>query len=255
MRASSVITAAVDGSALGNPGPAGWAWYIDSATWACGGWKQGTNNMGELMAVLDLLKQTQNCGQPVLVLCDSQYVVNICTKWRFGWKRRGWKKADGSPILNLDLIKELDSLLEQRQVEFQWVKGHDGHELNEIADSLARNAATAFKEGKIPDSGPGFSQAGGLGKDVDSGPCAVVPQVTEQLVQRPDVDDLWQLEQSLQAEDLVPVTARKLGPDAYLLTWRFKYPGTAAQKRPNSVVWVRTDGQWNLRFVRDRAVE
>ena len=49
----SEIIAAADGSALGNPGPAGWAWYIDDNHWAAGGWEHGTNNMGELKAVLD----------------------------------------------------------------------------------------------------------------------------------------------------------------------------------------------------------
>ena len=52
------ITAAADGSALGNPGPAGWAWYIDDDRWAAGGWKHGTNNMGELKAVLELFRAT-----------------------------------------------------------------------------------------------------------------------------------------------------------------------------------------------------
>ncbi|GAA3704176.1 ribonuclease HI family protein [Zhihengliuella alba] len=152
------ITAAADGSALGNPGPAGWAWYIDEANWRAGGWPHGTNNMGELMAVLDLLNATADrAGEPLHILCDSQYVINSVTKWMKGWKRRGWKKADGKPVLNVDLLKQLDAALAGRTYTFEWVKGHAGHELNEAADVRARAVATAFQRGLEPDSGPGLT--------------------------------------------------------------------------------------------------
>ena len=85
---TSVIIAAADGSSLSNPGPAGWAWFIDGDRWAAGGWKHGTNNMGELMAVLDLLDATADAGDDLLVYCDSQYVINALTKWLPTWKRR-----------------------------------------------------------------------------------------------------------------------------------------------------------------------
>ena len=91
-----MIIAAADGSALGNPGPAGWAWYVDDDRWASGGWPHGTNNMGELMAVLDLLQQTAHLDEPLQVFCDSTYVINTVTKWMAGWKRRGWRKGDGA---------------------------------------------------------------------------------------------------------------------------------------------------------------
>jgi len=151
-----VIVAAADGSSLSNPGPAGWAWYIDQDCWAAGGWPHGTNNMGELMAVLDLLRQTAEADEQLLVLCDSQYVINSVTKWMPGWKRRGWRKADGQPVLNLDLLQGLDAALVGRKVTFEWVKGHAGHDLNEAADERARAAATAFQRGTPVDSGPGF---------------------------------------------------------------------------------------------------
>ncbi|MDR2256622.1 MAG: DUF4440 domain-containing protein [Arthrobacter sp.] len=153
------IIAAADGSALGNPGPAGWAWYIDNNTWHAGGWKRGTNNMGELMAVLDLLRSTAHTGEPLTILCDSQYVINSFTKWMKGWKKKGWKKADGKPVLNQDLLKDIDAALEGRDVSFEWVKGHAGHPLNEAADDRARGAATAFQGGKDPDEGPGYPGA------------------------------------------------------------------------------------------------
>ncbi|MDR1213268.1 MAG: ribonuclease HI [Propionibacteriaceae bacterium] len=154
-----MITAAADGSSLSNPGPAGWAWYIDDQRWAAGGWPHGTNNMGELMAVLDLLRQTRAAGQPLLVLCDSQYAINVCTTWLPAWKRRGWRKADKQPVQNLDLVQALDQELAGRPVEFQWVKGHAGHPLNEAADSRARAAAEAFQAGRRPPTGPGFDAA------------------------------------------------------------------------------------------------
>jgi len=149
-----MIIAAADGSSLSNPGPAGWAWYVDEDRWAAGGWAHGTNNMGELMAVLDLLRQTR--GEELRVLCDSQYVINCCTKWISGWKRRGWRKADRQPVLNVDLLKELDKELAGRTVTFDWVKGHAGHTLNERADDLARAAATAYRDGLSVPHGPGF---------------------------------------------------------------------------------------------------
>ncbi|MGO1319711.1 MAG: RNase H family protein [Galactobacter sp.] len=151
------IIAAADGSALGNPGPAGWAWYIDENTWHAGGWKHGTNNMGELMAVLDLLNSTESVReQPLQIFCDSQYVINCLTKWMKGWKRQGWKKADGKPVLNQDLLKQLDAALAGRDVTFEWVKGHAGHPLNEAADTRANGAAKAYQAGREPDAGPGY---------------------------------------------------------------------------------------------------
>lgn len=153
------IIAAADGSALGNPGPAGWAWYVDPTHWASGGWPHGTNNMGELMAVLDLLQQTAHLDEPLHVICDSNYVINSITKWMAGWKRKGWKKGDGKPVMNVDLMKALDAAMQGREVTFEWVKGHSGHPLNEEADALANAAAVAHKEGRTPEAGPGYPDA------------------------------------------------------------------------------------------------
>lgn len=160
MNSTQEIIAAADGSALGNPGPAGWAWYIDDDHWASGGWAHGTNNMGELKAVLDLFEATASRPEAKLrVYCDSQYVINSLTKWMPGWKKKGWKKSDGKPVLNRDLLEALDRALTGRDYEFIWVKGHAGHELNEKADSLANGAARAYQEGREPAHGPGFGAA------------------------------------------------------------------------------------------------
>jgi len=156
------ITAAADGSALGNPGPAGWAWYVDDEHWASGGWPRGTNNMGELKAVLDLLHQTAHLDDDLLVYCDSLYVINTVTQWMKGWKRKGWRKKDGKPVLNVELVKALDQALDDRvntDVRFEWVKGHAGHPLNEAADKLAVAASTAYRERREPEPGPGFEGA------------------------------------------------------------------------------------------------
>ncbi len=171
MNSTQEIIAAADGSALGNPGPAGWAWYIDDDHWASGGWAHGTNNMGELKAVLDLFEATASRPEAKLrVYCDSQYVINSLTKWMPGWKKKGWKKSDGKPVLNRDLLEALDRALTGRDYEFIWVKGHAGHELNEKADSLANGAARAYQEGREPAHGPGFgaSAAGREGEPAAS---------------------------------------------------------------------------------------
>ena len=154
------ITAAADGSALGNPGPAGWAWYVDDANWGAGGWKHATNNQGELKAVLELFRATAHLDDDLLVLCDSQYVINSVTKWMRGWKAKGWRKGDGKPVMNLDLLKEIDAALVGRQYRFEWVKGHANHPLNEAADIRARTAAEAFQRGRAPAEGPGYTRGG-----------------------------------------------------------------------------------------------
>jgi len=153
------IVAAADGSALGNPGPAGWAWYVDDDRWSAGGWPHGTNNQGELMAVIDLLESTAHVDDDLRILCDSQYVINAVTKWMAGWKRKGWRKADGAPVLNRELLERLDRALQGRRYTFEWVKGHAGHDLNEAADVRARAVATAYQKGDPIPIGPGWPPA------------------------------------------------------------------------------------------------
>jgi len=109
------------------------------------------------MAVLDLFRATAHVpGEDLLILCDSQYVINAVTKWMPGWKRKGWRKADGKPVLNVDLLKEIDQALVGRKYTFEWVRGHAGHELNEAADERARAAATSYQQGVAVRQGPGF---------------------------------------------------------------------------------------------------
>lgn len=149
---------AVDGSALGNPGPAGWAWYVDENCWAAGGWPSSSNNRGELTALLELLKATAPTNEELHVLADSQYVINSVTKWMSGWKKRGWRKSDKSPVLNADLMQAIDEAISGRKVSFEWVRGHSGHPLNEAADDKARAAATAYQRHGSVEHGPGWTR-------------------------------------------------------------------------------------------------
>lgn len=151
---------AIDGSALGNPGPAGWAWYVDENCWAAGGWPNSSNNRGELTALLELLKATAPTNEELHVLADSQYVINSVTKWMSGWKKRGWRKSDKSPVLNADLMQAIDEAISGRKVSFEWVRGHSGHPLNEAADDKARAAATAYQRHGSVESGPGWARGG-----------------------------------------------------------------------------------------------
>ena len=149
---------AIDGSALGNPGPAGWAWYVDENCWAAGGWPSSSNNRGELTALLELLKATASTNEELHVLADSQYVINSVTKWMSGWKKRGWRKSDKSPVLNADLMQAIDEAISGRKVSFEWVRGHSGHPLNEAADDKARAAATAYQRHRSVERGPGWTR-------------------------------------------------------------------------------------------------
>ncbi|WP_122820731.1 alpha/beta fold hydrolase [Varibaculum vaginae] len=158
-----MIIAATDGSSLGNPGAGGWCWYLSPECWRAGGFTLGTNNQAELMAVADLLVETAEIGDDLLIQADSQYVINILTKWRFGWKKKGWKTGGGKPVANLELVKHLDQLLSdpnrRGKVSFEWVKGHAGHPLNEQADSHAQAIAREYQSGtpRREAFGPGWN--------------------------------------------------------------------------------------------------
>ena len=181
------ITAAADGSSLGNPGPAGWAWYVDEDTWDAGGWPKGTNNLGELTAILRLLEATAQTGEELHILADSQYAINVVSKWRLGWKKRGWTKADKKPIKNLELIQEIDRAIEGRHVTFEWVKGHAGHHMNERADYLARACAEAYQAGRTPEPGPGFGGAASASASVEPHDAATDESTTSTFRSHPSV--------------------------------------------------------------------
>lgn len=129
-----------DGACSGNPGPGGWGAvlvYNGKEKELSGSEKDTTNNRMELTAVIMALNAlNQPCE--VKLTTDSKYVCDAVNKgWVYSWRKNGWKKSDKKPALNVDLWKELLSLLEKHEVEFIWVKGHNGHKYNEICDALA----------------------------------------------------------------------------------------------------------------------
>jgi len=141
-----------DGACSGNPGPGGWGTILRFADHEgkihekelSGGEAQTTNNRMELTGVimgLSALKMPCN----VTVTTDSRYVVDSITKgWVYGWKKKGWIKADKKPALNVDLWEQLLPLLKRHTVSFVWVRGHAGHPENERCDALAVSEREKF---------------------------------------------------------------------------------------------------------------
>lgn len=139
-----------DGSARGNPdGPGGYGCvihYTDAngklhAREYSGGYVKTTNNRMELMAAIVGL-EALNRPCEIELYSDSKYVTEAFNQnWIDSWVAKGWKRGKSKPVKNIDLWKRLLAAKESHQVEFIWVKGHDGHELNERCDELATTAA------------------------------------------------------------------------------------------------------------------
>lgn len=131
-----------DGACKGNPGPGGWGAllrYGDIEKSLYGGEAETTNNRMELMAAIEGLSALREpCD--VTITTDSQYVRKGITEWLANWKRNGWRTAAKEPVKNADLWQRLDEQNNRHQVSWRWVKGHNGHRENEIADSLANRA-------------------------------------------------------------------------------------------------------------------
>ncbi len=128
-----------DGACKGNPGPGGWGVvlrYNGTEKRLCGGEPGTTNNRMELTAAIQSLEALQQPCE-VLLHTDSTYVLKGLTEWLPGWKRRGWRTADGKAVKNQDLWQRLDSAASRHKVEWRWVRGHNGDEGNELADQLA----------------------------------------------------------------------------------------------------------------------
>lgn len=129
-----------DGACSGNPGKGGWGAvlvYKNTEKEISGYEKETTNNRMELTAVIMALKALKEpCN--VKLTTDSKYVCDAVNKgWVYSWKSRGWKKADKKPALNVDLWEQLLELISIHNVDFNWVKGHNGHKYNERCDELA----------------------------------------------------------------------------------------------------------------------
>ena len=139
-----------DGGCRGNPGPGGWGALLrfgDHEKEIYGYEEETTNNRMELMAAIRSLELlSRECS--VVLTTDSQYVRQGITEWMDGWKKRGWKTAAKKPVKNKDLWQRLDEAVKQHDIDWQWVKGHSGHEGNERADDLA-NRAMDEKRGNV----------------------------------------------------------------------------------------------------------
>ena len=136
-----------DGACSGNPGPGGWAAILqyNGHEKELSGEPETTNNRMELTAVIEGLSALK---EPCVVdlVSDSKYVIDSIQKgWVYSWKKNGWRKADKKPALNVDLWEKLLGLLEVHQVNFIWIKGHDGHPENERCDKLAVAESMKFK--------------------------------------------------------------------------------------------------------------
>tara|TARA_E500000318_G_scaffold2060_1_gene2809 strand:- start:114943 stop:115434 length:492 start_codon:yes stop_codon:yes gene_type:complete len=130
-----------DGACSGNPGPGGWAFLLrhprsGKAVERSGGERETTNNRMELTAVIEGLSALTRFSV-VELYSDSQYVLKGLKEWMPGWKKKGWKTASKQPVKNVDLWKQLDSLKDEHEIRFHWVKGHAGHPENERVDELA----------------------------------------------------------------------------------------------------------------------
>lgn len=139
-----------DGACSGNPGPGGWGAilsYKGKERELSGGEALTTNNRMELMGAIAALETlTRPCT--VALHTDSQYLRQGITSWIHGWKKNGWKTADRKPVKNEELWKRLDAALKQHKIEWKWVRGHAGDEMNERADALARAGMAPFKPGR-----------------------------------------------------------------------------------------------------------
>ncbi|RTL51465.1 MAG: ribonuclease HI [Rhodocyclaceae bacterium] len=138
-----------DGACSGNPGPGGWGAILrtgDHEKELFGGEANTTNNRMELMAVIEALRALKRSVK-ARVHTDSQYVQKGISEWISGWKRRGWKTADKKPVKNVDLWQALDTEASRHEVEWLWVRGHNGHPENERADALARRGVDQVRRG------------------------------------------------------------------------------------------------------------
>ena len=131
-----------DGACRGNPGLGGWGAILkyDNKIKEINGFSEKTtNNIMELTAVI---KSLQELNRPcnIIITTDSNYVKDGITKWIHNWKKNGWKTANKKPVKNKNLWLELDNLVKQHQINWQWIKGHSGHPDNEKADQLANDA-------------------------------------------------------------------------------------------------------------------
>ena len=151
---NSIVEIFTDGACTGNPGPGGWGTILrfgGHEKELSGYDPETTNNRMELIgAIAGLEALTRPCR--VRVTTDSEYVKKGMTEWIEGWVKRGWKNTQKKPVANRDLWERLLELADQHQVEWHWVRGHDGHAENERCDALARAAIETGRNNHFMDT-------------------------------------------------------------------------------------------------------
>jgi ribonuclease HI len=143
-----------DGGCRGNPGIGGWAYLLiressRQATERAHAEPHTTNNRMEMQAAIEALEALEEPGSEVLIVTDSKYLINCCTEWMKGWKAAGWKKKRG-PLLNVDLLKQLDALQAKHQVRWRHVAGHSGDPGNDHVDALLNEAMDRLSARRDP---------------------------------------------------------------------------------------------------------
>ena len=135
------ITIYTDGACSNNPGPGGWGGIIlyENHRKEISGFEENTtNNVMELKAVIESLKVlNENCN--VNLYTDSKYIVDSITKWVYNWQKNGWRTSKKEPVKNKELLEDIINLSKIHNIEWHWVKGHDGNLLNEECDQLAKH--------------------------------------------------------------------------------------------------------------------
>ena len=157
------VTIFTDGACRGNPGPGGWGAILISGSREkelCGGELATTNNRMEMMAAIQAL-EALNKPCKVELHTDSKYVQTGISEWLRVWKARGWKTTPKGAVKNEDLWRRLDAARQRHEVDWRWVKGHAGHELNERADELARRGMLETLGEPITPRPPAFKPAAG----------------------------------------------------------------------------------------------
>src|SRR5215510_4378329 len=137
-------TVFTDGAAKGNPGPGGWGAIIintdDAVTELGGGSPHTTNNKMELSGAIAAFEEIARVPGAVRIYTDSTYLIQGITQWVWGWRKKGWRTATGSEVLNRDLWERLFALTSARgaaNIEWHWVRGHIGTAGNERCDEIA----------------------------------------------------------------------------------------------------------------------
>jgi ribonuclease HI len=146
-KADKIVEIFADGACSGNPGPGGYGAILKfggKTREISGCHLNTTNNRMEMMAVVQALRQLKRPCK-IRIVTDSHYLVKGMTEWMPRWIRRNWKNSQNKPVMNRDLWEELVRLCGPHQIEWQWIKGHQGHKENERCDELAKAAIKGCK--------------------------------------------------------------------------------------------------------------